>query len=584
MKYKLTYICVLLLLFSITAFSQSTEKDSEKEKLKEVEAKAIELLNETRSEINTLRTIENRISFSSELANLMWYHDADEGKRMFGEITDDFVELFARYNAEISSYGGVKSDTELHSGRFSPSDKSKAIGRMKKAINVRQQIALGIAAHDAERGYDFVIRTGQIITDPVFQKQIEQQDKRVESGIIAYMAQQDVDKALALSRKALKKKFRKSMLSLLEKVNNKDKDKARDFASEILSKVKSEIKKPKGDFNAAYSVLEFARKNIEESKKSPDNKPIFDRDDMADLASTFAGVLTSRDDAKSSYMLDQYYDTIKEFSPSNANRLKTKYKDSISDGSDGDKDAVKIAVERVADQVGNGDAIEVSPADQRKAEEEAKKAEILRKLKSGDLTELSKEDKQKFVDEAQGIVRTFKNPTEKIAGLSGLATQVKQLGDDKLASELMNEASLLINTQPQNYIDYMQIWTLVIGYSNVEPDKAFPILENTIYQLNDTLEAFVKVGEFIDVNGDLIIDNEVQLGTFGGSMTQGFVGQLGGSENVIGNLAIADFEKTKGLADRFSRTELRIFVKLMIMRSVLDDGKKSISRENLYGF
>ena len=48
------------------------------------------------------------------------------------------------------------------------------------------------------------------------------------------------------------------------------------------------------------------------------------------------------------------------------------------------------------------------------------------------------------------------------------------------------------------------------GYAEVNPDKAFPLLESTILRANDTISAFVKVAEFIDVNEEIIADGEVQ--------------------------------------------------------------------------
>ena len=45
---------------------------------------------------------------------------------------------------------------------------------------------------------------------------------------------------------------------------------------------------------------------------------------------------------------------------------------------------------------------------------------------------------------------------------------------------------------------------LASGYAEADPDKAFPLLEDTILRVNDTLAAFIKVGEFIDVAGEMI--------------------------------------------------------------------------------
>ena len=85
------------------------------------------------------------------------------------------------------------------------------------------------------------------------------------------------------------------------------------------------------------------------------------------------------------------------------------------------------------------------------------------------------------------------------------------------------------------------------------------------------IAAFIKVAEFIDVNGDFVIDGEVQLGAFGGSMTRGAVGMIGNSDGIVKSLAKADFERTKALADRFEQPEVRILARFLVLRSVLQN-------------
>ena len=102
---------------------------------------------------------------------------------------------------------------------------------------------------------------------------------------------------------------------------------------------------------------------------------------------------------------------------------------------------------------------------------------------------------------------------------------------------------------------------------------AFPLLEETIGRANETLEAFVKVGEFVDVAEEMIQDGEVQVGAFGGQMISGLTRELGMADATIQVLAKADFGKTKALTNRFDRAEIRILAKMMVLRAVLDPRK-----------
>ncbi|MEP6789679.1 MAG: hypothetical protein ABJB40_14665, partial [Acidobacteriota bacterium] len=135
---------------------------------------------------------------------------------------------------------------------------------------------------------------------------------------------------------------------------------------------------------------------------------------------------------------------------------------------------------------------------------------------------------------------------------------------------IMRDADRLVNPQPKNYQDFLYSWMLASGYAGANSDKAFPLLESTILRANDTISAFVKVAEFIDVNDELIDDGEVQVGMFGGSMIRGLTGQLGLAGSTIKSLVKADFAKTRNLTNTFDRTEIRVLAKMMVLRAVLD--------------
>ncbi|MEK7856822.1 MAG: hypothetical protein AAB288_12080, partial [Acidobacteriota bacterium] len=162
----------------------------------------------------------------------------------------------------------------------------------------------------------------------------------------------------------------------------------------------------------------------------------------------------------------------------------------------------------------------------------------------------------------------------KIVVLSTLAATVARAGDKELAAEIMKEAQALVTPQPKNYQDFLLTWMLASGYAEAEPEKAFPLLEETIMRANDTLSAFIKVGEFIDVAGEMIDDGEVQVGAFGGSMVRGLTSELGMADATLRKLAKADFRKTRDLTSRFDRSEVRILAKMMILRAVLGEGKE----------
>lgn len=577
---KLTTIKLITLLIFSTGFvfAQEVVKNDKKEETKDLEEKAVILLRESIAEINNLRSIENRISFRNEMAGFMWVHDADEGEQMYIDITDDFAQLLTRTNAAVVSYGGLKDEMDFYSSRNSPTEKAKAVRKLYTALNVREQIVDSMARHDAELAFDFVVRTSEIVTVKSFRLRLNSQNEQLESKIISLMAVQDIDKALELGRKSLKRGFKHSLLSLLKKVHHKDKSKANDFAEEIIDKVISELKEPKDNFYEAYQVLEFGEVNLKKIKNKPDKSPVISEKLLIELADSFTDTLIGKKGVET-YMLEDYYNIVRKFSPKSAKRLNARFKDELADvnkpsaakdAADKVKEAMIEAAKMATDAAKDAaDKVSLTPQQQAKLKLQKEKKEFFERLVKDDSKKLSDEEKAKFIGQAKQIIAKIENPMEKLMALSGLALKVKQLGDDKLASELMDEANILVNPQPRNYIDYMQVWMLAGGYAAVDADKAFPILEDTIYQLNDTISAFVKVGEFMDISGEIVSDNEIQIGSFGGRLSRDLLNSLKNSDDVMKNLAKADFDRTKGLAERFDRLEVRLMAKMLILQSIL---------------
>jgi hypothetical protein len=156
-----------------------------------------------------------------------------------------------------------------------------------------------------------------------------------------------------------------------------------------------------------------------------------------------------------------------------------------------------------------------------------------------------------------------------------LAAQVALSGDKESASQIMDDARSLINPQPKNYREYTETWIVITGYAGVDTEKAFPMLENTIFRLNETISAAIKVAEFIDTSNDIIEDGEVQVGSFGGEITRGLLRSLGTIDMTIQNLAKADFVRAKALTNKFERQEIRILAKMIVLRGILGESHPS---------
>src|SRR5204863_4417013 len=91
--------------------------------------------------------------------------------------------------------------------------------------------------------------------------------------------------------------------------------------------------------------------------------------------------------------------------------------------------------------------------------------------------DLPKEQRDSIIAQARKILMATPGRDKKVAGLSTLAAQVAKAGDKDLATQIMKDAEGLINAQPKNYQDNLLICMLASGYASVNPDRAFPLLD-----------------------------------------------------------------------------------------------------------
>ena len=578
------YKSLVAALLFLTAFQISSAQTPEKVKPKivteELRNEAVGFLRETSADVNSLRSLENRISFSSEMAGLMWFHDEKEATAMYLTVISDFKQLLAEYDAQMNTLGITPDESDYRGGFLgggSTDEKGRITQKFFKAMGVRQQIALSLAEHDATLAYNFFYDTLNIVSNVEFRKQIEQRDSYFEVQLMKKIALKDVSRAAEFGRKSLSKGVNWTHLELLKKIYEKDNEKGAEFADEIVKKFKSDKIAP----DSLYNIVGFINagtENLEQIKKTGGKKPMFSEQNMRDMSEILAQAILQRN-ATDEADFSGYAAIIEKYAPLRAAQIRTKFAKNAKvkpgvgelDGTDEQRISVKT--------VPPLKKIEAETETQKKEMEARKEQqEMMKNLQTLGSKELPKEEREKIVAEARKIIGGMGRKEEKIMALSMLAGQVSKLGDKELAADIMKDAQALVNPSPKNYMDFMQIWFLVSAYSETDPDKAFPILDDAIFRLNDTLSAFIKVGEFIDVAGEIIDDGEVQVGSFGGSMISGLTGELGIANSTLRNLAIADFAKTKALTNKFDRTEVRILAKMLILRAILGDSTKDLNK------
>jgi hypothetical protein len=546
---KLILSAVLLILFVQIVFPQTIGKDKKDEISPELKKEAVAFLRETATDVNTLRSLENRISFASETANLMWFNDEKEARAMFQTVINDFRQLLTQYNAQAVTAGvGVDMD-ENESYLSSKNDISR---KFSKALGVRQQIATSLAENDAQLAFDFLTDTAQTVTAAVFRKQVEDRDGYFQTRLIAQIAEQNPDTALNYGRKTLAKGFSYQHIDVLKKIYAKDPEKGAAFGEDVVQKLKSGGNTQESSFYLPM-VLSLGIENQKKIKESAGKTPMFSEQALRDIAEVIAQQMLKNKTTSSNNGIETL-DLIEQVLPSRAAQIRL-----IADSKSTTKSSVRLA---------SGSAIALPSRNEEK--------QLMENVQNLDTKQLSKEERQKAVGQARKIIAGIKEPTARLFALSALASQIATAGDKELALQIMDDARNTVNLQPKNYQDFLQVLLLASGYAQIDADKAFPVLEDTIFRINDTIAAAIKVAEFMDTNNEIIEDNEVQIGSFGGGMTREIMRGLGPIETTIRSLAKSDFARTKALTNKFDRPEARILAKMLVLRGIFGNKKEAV--------
>lgn len=562
MKKLIPLSLILLILFAQITFSQTVGKSEKDEISPELKKEAVTFLRETAADVNALRTLENRISFQSELANLMWFNDEKEARAMFRAIINDFSQLLSQYNAQaMTAESAVGTNEE---SLFADTGKNNMARKFGKALNVRQQIATSLAENDAQLAFDFLTDTAQTVTAPAFRKQTEATDAYFQTRLLNQIVTQNVDTALKYGRKTLEKKFTHEHINLLQKIYQKDADKGASFGEDVLAKIKLDGLKA-GYYEGLGELMNLSISNLEQTKGN-NKTPIFSEQSKREIAELLAQELLRVEISEGSEVV-QYLSQIEKYAPARAAQIRQKYAAKMQSGTGSGIGSGRLS--------GSTRMSGTMSSNSTENAEQAQQKQTMESLQNIGAKQLSKEERQKVVGQARKIIIGIKEPTAKLFALSALAAQTVRV-DKELAVEIMDDARKSVNLQPKNYQEFMQIWLLAGGYAQVDADKSFPILEDAVFRINDTLSAFLKVAEFMDTNGEIIEDDEVQIGSFGGGMTRQLLSGLGATDKTIVSLAKADFNRTKALTNKFDRPEARILAKMLVLRGILGNKKETI--------
>ena len=414
-------------------------------------------------------------------------------------------------------------------------------------------------------------------------------DRSLEQEIAGEIAMHDPEQALQLARQSLAKGLKFELMNLLQQIQVRDSEKAAVFAGEIITKLESV--NVAADLVAsiiATYLLETSRKSEGPADLGPRVLGLTDeqRRQLTEMVTDAA--LSPSVNSNLLMRISEVMPEIDQYFPERRAALDRKlaafnntlskdqrnqntyndlirrgmYEEMIRVAASADpqsremlyRQAALIAISR-----GQGDGFrefvgkEVSDADNRR--------KVLDYL---DGEEVSTAVGRKQLDRLRQLVPKIEAKEERARAMAELAILLKEKGEDAEAASLLDDAATLVKTNLKDDRQTNALLSLLCAYAIVDPPKAFALAERTVDRANTQISVLMLLDRV--VKSGAVKKSEIILEQAGIMPLDYLVFRYGKG---VAALAKADFNRTRGLADRFDRNELRLMAQLMVVKGIL---------------
>ena len=589
LRLSLKVLTLCLLILSTTALAQlpqtNNKQESEEEKAKarkELERKALALLDETLEGAQVLKLAENRVAVRTQAADLLWPRDEKRARAIFRDAAADLATL-------------------------KPGDSSRSDRAYWIVTQLRSQLLYTAAARDAQLALELLRESRPVSEDgsnsPVGDPEMELQ---MEQSLTALAAGSDPKTAMRLAEESLSKGVTFGVLSALERLRQKDSEAATKLAGKIVERLRGEtLGGGRGEsWMVAASLLrsvllpqsgeQFYYGVRTPAARAPEKpKPLVMEDsDVRELADLVASAALKDSAANGAFGMMM---TIRPLLPELEKRVPARAAQLRQKLAEFDKQLdprtkfwsqydsiVSRPPEAILEEAAKAPAelrgqLYMAAASKlfRDGEVERARAVVNENLRgqereqmlaSLDSTEVALAVEKGRTDDARAVASRIKSKERRASALAELAIVYAAKGDKKTAGGLLEEARSLLDRQPDNEREVGALLEVARGYALVEPSKTFEMIDPLIDQANDMMSAAALLEKF-GAGGGMFRKGEMVLGPG--------MGELGGMYahyvKALAELSRVDFDRTRQTADRFNRDEARLMARLIVARSILSD-------------
>lgn len=599
----------LALLSPLSVAAQGDEKEraqKEDEKRQELERKTLAMTDELATQALSLRLPENRSWVLANAADLLWTHDEKRARNLFWDALNSVTSPGTNslgddsaVKASTAKEPTAKDSSKDLAAKRSANDKAKTIDQYLATFNARQEFLRKVARRDPQLALEMLRTTRLPLPAQLVSANYGLPDERdLEQEIANEAAARDPKHALEMARESLAKGPTYRVLGLLLNLNQQSPDAASEFAGDVIDKLQTiDLATDMDAWWTATSLLRFARPPADGPAENVgwSNHLKLSDDQRRELAEIVANaVLSVSANPNSLSAITAVMPDIEQFAPGLAAKVRAKMA-----GTNRAPDSAQLQVNELNSLVGKSTPEELIRAaartsgDMRHEVYQAAVMKAVMKGKADALREFIKRevddegqrnslndllDEQQLgwavnhgnTEEMQKLLPLIRLKEKRAEAMAEIAMLLEKKGEHDEALKLLDEAQTLVKVDLSSYRQSNALLAVMLAYSIVDPSKAFAIIEPIIDRANDNLSKLLFLDKLVKSgfvkNGEIVLQSP-------GMISPEFAAFKYGPGMVA--LAKADFNRTRAMADRFQRNELRILTRLMILEALLHNNEKA---------
>lgn len=582
MKYLILILIATFALLGVVPAQQSNDKEQRDAKeQQELEKKTTALLNEVVSASWSLKAPENRSFVMTSAADLLWSSDQKRARTLYWDALNSL---------------NLTTATRATGENPSKAEQEKLTQEFLSNFELRQNILRKVARKDPQLALDMLRATRQVPPSGPYVKRMQLPDDReLEQEIATEVIARDPAQALQLARDSLARGFSYELMNLLYLLNQKDSEKALQFAGEIIAKLRSA--NVAVDLKASAIAIELlqsskthtARLVNTSSRRGPISLALADEQKRELVDTVTNAALTLNANSNLLHRIASLWPEIDQFFPERRAALEKKlaaFNQTLGkDWRDGEIFNTLIREGRAEELVrkasspegekgrpvwygqaalialGRGETESFRELVAKEIKDETDRNRVLDFL---DSQELELAIYKKRVDDLQKLLPKIRRRETRARAMAELAFLLKEKGEDQAASAMLDDAATMIKTDLTSESQTNALLALLGAYAVVDPPKAFAMAERTIDQANAQLAALLLLDRVF--KSGVIKKGEVLLEQTASMPIDFMVFKYRKS---LVALAKADFGRTRALAERFERNELRVMARLLIVKSLM---------------